>query len=256
MFNNPGVYDVVNWATAGLLDVLVSFWDGHGVRTHAMLEDPTLLSVVNVFTLGLVDTIKTALDPKARISEQLMASLGVVTVLFSAYTAAGGPSVANPSGLGEALPRDLPTYGYTNNAGAWADDVAAWGEGPGDILSLKQQMLDSPSANLWGTLDDGTNQGVKHFADYWELYPERIPSLAERLGVDPSDFSNDLSGFENFTKQAESVRESGILREVNGKQIYYVEGAAKVKKGVVVIYRDGKIQSMMPSDLNSFNKLN
>lgn len=129
-------------------------------------------------------------------------------------------------------------------------------EGPGNLNPLKQQMLDSPSAKIWGTLEDGTNQGVTHFADYWEQYPERIPSLAERLGVDPSDFSNDLNGFENFTKQAEHVKETGILREVNGKQIYFVEGVAKPKKGVVVICRNGNLQSMMPSDLKSFNKIN
>lgn len=38
--------------------------------------------------------------------------------------------------------------------------------------------------------------------------------------------------------------------------IYYIDGVSNPKKGVVVIVRDGKIQSMMPSDLKSFNKMN
>ena len=45
------------------------------------------------------------------------------------------------------------------------------------------------------------------------------------------------------------------MRNINGKSIYYVDGVVNPKKGVVVIVRDGKIQSMMPSDNKSFNKL-
>ncbi|MGL5152049.1 MAG: hypothetical protein ACRC7N_15945, partial [Clostridium sp.] len=125
----------------------------------------------------------------------------------------------------------------------------------GAAKPIREQMLESSSAKLWGTLQDGTNQGVKHFADYWEKYPERIPSLAERLGVDASKFENTVDGFNNFTEQVLKVKNNGILREPNGKQIYYLEGATKPKKGVVVIFKDGKIQSMMPSDIKSFNKL-
>jgi hypothetical protein len=120
---------------------------------------------------------------------------------------------------------------------------------------LKQEMKESPSSDRWGTLDDGTNQGVKHFADYWEKYPDRIPSLAKRLGVDPADFENSVQGFKNFTAQAERVASSDMVREVNGKTIHYLEGAANPKKGIVVIIKDGKFQSMMPSDPKSFAKL-
>ena len=60
--------------------------------------------------------------------------------------------------------------------------------------SIKQQMLETQSAKLWGTLPDGTNQGVKHFADYWEKYPERIPSLEERLGANVGEFENTVKG--------------------------------------------------------------
>lgn len=41
---------------------------------------------------------------------------------------------------------------------------------------------------------------------------------------------------------------NGNVRNINGKSIYYMDGIANPKKGVVVIVKDGKIQSMMPSD--------
>lgn len=161
--------------------------------------------------------------------------------------------------LEEILPPEVARLIAAGVGFALAWKLNKWYDGKWDqyISYLhKQSILQSPYSDLWGTLEDRTNQGVKHFADYWDKYPERIPSLAERLGVDVSDFSNDVKGFENFTEQALRVKDQGILREVNGKQIYFIEGAAKAKKGVVVIFKDGKIQSMMPSDLKSFNKLN
>ena len=42
---------------------------------------------------------------------------------------------------------------------------------------------------------------------------------------------------------------------VEKRSVYYIDGADKPKKGVVVIVRDGKIQSMMPSDSKTFNKM-
>ncbi len=42
---------------------------------------------------------------------------------------------------------------------------------------------------------------------------------------------------------------------VEKRFVYYIDGADKPKKGVVVIVRDGKIQSMMPSDSKTFNKM-
>jgi len=123
-------------------------------------------------------------------------------------------------------------------------------------LDGAQAMLKTQSANAWGTLADGTNQGIKHFSNYWEAYPERIPSIANRLGVDPADFSNTVSGFENFTKAAQNVIGNPTqMRVVNGKSLYFVEGAENVNKGVTVIVQDGKIQSMMPTALKDFLKL-
>ena len=129
----------------------------------------------------------------------------------------------------------------------------------GGTKTVKELISESDAAKKWGMLDDGTNQGVKHFSDYWEQYPERIPSLEQRLGVQEGAFNNSLDGFNNFTTQAERVISEatsvGNVRDINGKLIYYIDGAANPKKGVVVIVRDGKIQSMMPSDLKSFNKM-
>lgn len=128
-----------------------------------------------------------------------------------------------------------------------------------DSKTVKELISECQAAEKWGTLEDGTNQGVKHFSDYWELYPDRIPSLEKRLGVSEGSFENSLEGFLNFTAQAERVINeatlAGNVREVNGKSIYYIEGADNPKKGVVVIVKEGKIQSMMPSDIKSFNKL-
>ncbi|WP_312102926.1 hypothetical protein, partial [Pygmaiobacter massiliensis] len=138
----------------------------------------------------------------------------------------------------------------TNNTKPAAGQVSEGG------VDGAQAMLKTQSANAWGTLADGTNQGIKHFSNYWEAYPERIPSIANRLGVDPADFSNTVSGFENFTKAAQNVIDNPTqMRVVNGKSLYFVEGAENVNKGVTVIVQDGKIQSMMPTALKDFLKL-
>jgi hypothetical protein len=97
--------------------------------------------------------------------------------------------------------------------------------------------------------------GLKHFVDYWGKHSERILSLAERLGVDVSEFENTAKGFENFIEQVLKVKNNGILREVNRKQIYFLEGSVKLKKDIVAIFKNGKIQSMMVSGPKSFNKL-
>lgn len=75
------------------------------------------------------------------------------------------------------------------------------------------------------------------------------------MRVEVSDFENTVEGFENFTRQAERVIKNGQSRNLQGKVIYYIDGAEKPKKGVVVIVVDGKIQSMMPSDPKSFQKM-
>ncbi len=82
--------------------------------------------------------------------------------------------------------------------------------------------------------------------------------VGKGLEIENGSFNNFLKKFINFTTQAERViteaTSVGNIRNVNGKTIYYIDGADKPKKGVVVIVRDGKIQSMMPSDSKTFNK--
>lgn len=114
-------------------------------------------------------------------------------------------------------------------------------------------MLKSNSSKAWGTLADGTNQGVKHFNNYWTSQPDRIPSLAKRLGVDAGDFANTVDGFENFTKQAQRVVDNGLVNDVGGGKVYHYL-ATYAKNGVIAITYDGKLQTMMPSNLKYFNK--
>ena len=99
-------------------------------------------------------------------------------------------------------------------------------------------------------------------SDYWKIGKDNaiISFLLEkRLGVSKGTFENSPEGFKNFTEQTERVikeaQKNGNVREVNGKSFYYIDGADKIKKGVVVIVKDGKLDSMMPSDIKSFHKL-
>lgn len=42
------------------------------------------------------------------------------------------------------------------------------------------------------------------------------------------------------------------MKEIGDKKIYFMNGAENAKKGVVVIMKEGKLQTMMPSELRSF----
>ena len=79
------------------------------------------------------------------------------------------------------------------------------------------------------------------------------------MGVSKGTFENSLEGFTNFTEQAERVikeaKKNKNVRNVNGKSFYYIDGADKVKKSVVVVVEDDKLQSIMPSNIKSFYKL-
>jgi hypothetical protein len=83
-----------------------------------MLADPSVRNVANWIKLGSVDTFEaaTTFDYDHPLS-QWIASTGLATELFGVYPGLGGTSVVNPSGLGEALSPNLPTYGYV-----WVDD--------------------------------------------------------------------------------------------------------------------------------------
>lgn len=62
---------------------------------------------------------------------------------------------------------------------------------------------------LVSKLVDGTNQGAKHFADYCEKFPELIPSLEARLGLEEGTFNKSPERFDAFTAAAKSVIENG-----------------------------------------------
>ncbi|MCX7748285.1 MAG: phage late control D family protein [Clostridia bacterium] len=130
-------------------------------------------------------------------------------------------------------------------------------ESSDNLHKFKEVLLNTDSAKCWGMLEDGTNQGIKHFADYWGKFPDRIPTLAERLRVNPQDFAKTAEGFKNFTNKAlEIIKNPKVqVREVGDKLIYFVSGAFNPKKGVAVIKKAGKLQTMMPSDPKSFTKM-
>lgn len=118
-------------------------------------------------------------------------------------------------------------------------------------------MLQSSASKVWGESANGTNQGVKHFVDYWDSDPGRMPSIAKRLGVESEKFAKTVDGFENFTNEAMKITKTeGVQMKQNvDKIIYYMNGAENANKGVIVIMKEGKLQSMMPSDLKSFLKM-
>ena len=98
--------------------------------------------------------------------------------------------------------------------------------------------------------------------DYWKIGKDNVIisfPLEKRLGVSKGTFENSLEGFTNFTEYAERIikeaKKNKNLRNVNGKSFYYIDGADKVKKGVIVVVEYGKLQSMMPSNIKSFHKL-
>lgn len=123
----------------------------------------------------------------------------------------------------------------------------------------REKMLESAAAREWGILSDGENQGVRHFYDYHEEQPKRIPTLALRLGISPDLFDNTLDGFVNFTQQAlrvvrEALDEGSYIEADRDRIIYYLNGT-RPDTGVIVIVQHEKLQTMMPSDLESYEKM-
>lgn len=122
---------------------------------------------------------------------------------------------------------------------------------------LRAEMLGSPAAAEWRNLKAGVNQGVIHHLEYTYSQPNRIPSLEARLGMKPGDFDLTPQGFENFTAQAKRVVANGEWRQIPGtnKVIYFLEGVKGPNKGIIVIVKDGLLDTMMPGSYSHFTKM-
>ena len=108
------------------------------------------------------------------------------------------------------------------------------------------------AATLWGASRDGVNQGIRHFYEYAKTQPQRLASIAQRLGIGTLQFNKE--GFEKFTNAAMNVVKNwdkigGLMRTVGDKAMYYYNG-------VVVVMYDGKLQSVMRATEEAFNKMN
>jgi hypothetical protein len=187
--------------------------------------------------------------------EAVMSWLAATSEGAQAFLGLGSPAMLMPQRpmLGNSTPRSaaLPDEMLAESTllSARPSGLVEWKE-------LRAQILERPSSQAWGLLADGTNQGARHFADYWTKYPERLPSLEGRLGLESGAFAKTVEGFDTFTSQAQTVIKVGQQRVLtDSKSAFYVPGTQNASKGVIVIVQDGKLQSMMPSDPRSFGKL-
>lgn len=101
-----------------------------------MLANPNLYNIGNWITSGTFDTAKDAVtvDP-SNPGKQWKASANIVSLGFGAYHLAGGCSILNPSGLGQPLSRNLPTFGYDE----WPSNEF-WQTGNSNVLSKPMQL--------------------------------------------------------------------------------------------------------------------
>ncbi len=128
-----------------------------------MKGDGNIATFLDYITMGTSGMVKEAVNPKEPYSaEHWMNSIGL------AGTLAGGGLAGNTLKTSGGSPK------VTKSPNREKDSDVDVGKGTGNLADA---MLKSNSAKAWGTLADRTNQGVKHFNNYWELYPERIPSL-------------------------------------------------------------------------------
>ena len=100
------------------------------------MANPNLYNIGNWITSGTFDTAKDAVtvDP-SNPGKQWKASANIVSLGFGAYHLAGGCSILNPSGLGQPLSRNLPTFGYDE----WPSNEF-WQTGNSNVLSKPMQL--------------------------------------------------------------------------------------------------------------------
>ena len=73
----------LDWITAGIVS---GFWDGLETRAQTMLDNPTLYNIGNWLTLGLFDVIKGALFPEEPLSLQhWLDSAGLAATAYGGY---------------------------------------------------------------------------------------------------------------------------------------------------------------------------
>ena len=122
-----------------------------------------------------------------------------------------------------------------------------WVKGIGGLLGNPQYTV----LNYWGTTADGYNQGIRHFFDYGKEMPNRLETIAKRLGRNSFELTE--AGFKEFTDAALDIVNNyedlgGKMRQNGKKSFYYYND-------VVVVTYDGKLQSVMPSNEKYFNKM-
>ena len=129
-------YDNLNYWTIGIPDGVRAAWEANKRRTDEMLANPNLYNIENWITSGTFDTAKDAVtvDP-SNPGKQWKASANIVSLGFGAYHLAGGCSILNPSGLGQSLSRNLPTFGYDE----WPSNEF-WQTGNSNVLSKPMQL--------------------------------------------------------------------------------------------------------------------
>lgn len=240
---------------ASLVDRGVYFALAMGVSPFAALETPITALYNAPNNAGRAGQNLARADLTTDSDVAVMSRLAATAELADAFVGLGGPAT---------LMQPKPSSGMPGpRTGPLADDMLADGElltnrasGKVEWRSLSDEILAGPSSQAWGVLSNGTNQGLKHFVDYWTKYPERIPSLETRLGLEEGAFAKTTGGFDAFTAQAQRVVGAGEARLLSeSKSAHFLSGAQSANKGVVVIVQDGKLQSMMPSDPRSFSKL-
>jgi len=112
-FSNPSFYSISNYLTMGLLDTVNGSYQAAKSRTDAMLQTPNLQTISNWVTSGTVEMAQAAVTiDSSNPGKQWKASLGIASLGFGVYSSAGGCSILKPSGLGQSINPNRPTYGY------------------------------------------------------------------------------------------------------------------------------------------------
>lgn len=95
-----------------------------------------------------------------------------------------------------------------------------------------------------------------------KISSDRIRSIEKQLGVSKGTYNNSAEGYKIFTEEAKKIIEkltkNGDYKifYTNGetKGYFYVQGINKGKDGVLVITKDGKIDTVMKSNYKYFSQ--